>query len=183
MLTSELPAVRTFGGADSRRRAARPSFAPDHGQGVQRCVVRCGPGVHMPLVVEIRACPSRSLTTGRSAPPASNEDVCAPLRLRREDDFPRREAPVRAPGPPFIDQTARLKVQAPKTRGTRATRRRCRRHAHVTSPGAIEPSSCPEATRSSRSCVAKRERERHYALRKSLWAFTDDRVAVRFQYE
>jgi nuclear transport factor 2 (NTF2) superfamily protein len=29
----------------------------------------------------------------------------------------------------------------------------------------------------------KWERERDYALRKSLWAFTDDRIAVRFQYE
>ncbi len=29
----------------------------------------------------------------------------------------------------------------------------------------------------------KWEREFDYALRKSLWAFTDDRIAVRFQYE
>ena len=29
----------------------------------------------------------------------------------------------------------------------------------------------------------KWERELDYALRKSLWAFTDDRIAVRFQYE
>ncbi|MGH2894749.1 MAG: DUF1348 family protein, partial [Solirubrobacteraceae bacterium] len=27
------------------------------------------------------------------------------------------------------------------------------------------------------------ERELEYALRKSLWSFTDDRIAVRFQYE
>ncbi|WIM99112.1 nuclear transport factor 2 family protein [Actinoplanes oblitus] len=31
--------------------------------------------------------------------------------------------------------------------------------------------------------TAKWERERDYALRKSLWAFTADRIAVRFQYE
>ncbi|SDU96661.1 hypothetical protein SAMN04488544_2710 [Microlunatus sagamiharensis] len=31
--------------------------------------------------------------------------------------------------------------------------------------------------------TAKWERELDYALRKSLWAFTDDRIAVRFQYE
>ncbi|MGI3783932.1 MAG: nuclear transport factor 2 family protein [Janthinobacterium lividum] len=30
---------------------------------------------------------------------------------------------------------------------------------------------------------AKWEREHDYALRKSLWAFTDDRIAVRFAYE
>ena len=29
----------------------------------------------------------------------------------------------------------------------------------------------------------KWERERDYVLRKSLWSFTDDRIAVRFQYE
>jgi uncharacterized protein len=31
--------------------------------------------------------------------------------------------------------------------------------------------------------VAKWERELDYALRKSLWSFHDDRIAVRFQYE
>ena len=31
--------------------------------------------------------------------------------------------------------------------------------------------------------TGKWERERDYALRKSLWAFGDDRIAVRFQYE
>ena len=29
----------------------------------------------------------------------------------------------------------------------------------------------------------KWQREQEYVLRKSLWAFTDDRIAVRFQYE
>ncbi|OMQ14320.1 DUF4440 domain-containing protein [Modestobacter sp. VKM Ac-2676] len=31
--------------------------------------------------------------------------------------------------------------------------------------------------------TAKWDRELDYVLRKSLWAFTDDRIAVRFQYE
>jgi nuclear transport factor 2 (NTF2) superfamily protein len=31
--------------------------------------------------------------------------------------------------------------------------------------------------------AAKWERERDYRLRKWLWAFTDDRIAVRFEYE
>ncbi|SDG89718.1 nuclear transport factor 2 family protein [Klenkia brasiliensis] len=31
--------------------------------------------------------------------------------------------------------------------------------------------------------TGKWERELEYALRKSLWSFTDDRIAVRFQYE
>jgi nuclear transport factor 2 (NTF2) superfamily protein len=31
--------------------------------------------------------------------------------------------------------------------------------------------------------VRKWQRELDYALRKDLWAFTDDRIAVRFQYE
>ncbi|MGC5412018.1 nuclear transport factor 2 family protein, partial [Streptomyces sp. DT225] len=33
------------------------------------------------------------------------------------------------------------------------------------------------------SLARKWQRERGYALRKSLWAFGDDRIAVRFQYE
>jgi nuclear transport factor 2 (NTF2) superfamily protein len=31
--------------------------------------------------------------------------------------------------------------------------------------------------------TAKWEREQDYALRKNLWSFADDRIAVRFQYE
>jgi nuclear transport factor 2 (NTF2) superfamily protein len=31
--------------------------------------------------------------------------------------------------------------------------------------------------------AAKWERERDYVLRKELWAFTDDRIGVRFEYE
>jgi nuclear transport factor 2 (NTF2) superfamily protein len=31
--------------------------------------------------------------------------------------------------------------------------------------------------------TAKWQREQDYALRKALWAFTDDRIGVRFQYE
>ena len=31
--------------------------------------------------------------------------------------------------------------------------------------------------------MRKWERELDYVLRKDLWAFTDDRIAVRFQYE
>jgi uncharacterized protein len=34
-----------------------------------------------------------------------------------------------------------------------------------------------------RFLTAKWQRELDYALRKNLWAFTDDRIAVRFQYE
>ncbi|WP_306208407.1 nuclear transport factor 2 family protein [Actinoplanes sp. RD1] len=34
-----------------------------------------------------------------------------------------------------------------------------------------------------RFLAAKWQREHEYALRKSLWAFTADRIAVRFQYE
>jgi nuclear transport factor 2 (NTF2) superfamily protein len=34
-----------------------------------------------------------------------------------------------------------------------------------------------------RFLTAKWQRELDYALRKNLWAFTEDRIAVRFQYE
>ena len=52
-----------------------------------------------------------------------------------------------------------------------------------TPSGGIVPSSSRAATRSSSSSRAKWQRELDYALRKELWAFHDDRIAVRFQYE
>ncbi len=49
--------------------------------------------------------------------------------------------------------------------------------------GATAASSSPGATRSHAFLVRKWQRELDYALRKDLWCFSDDRIAVRFQYE
>ncbi len=85
--------------------------------------------------------------------------------------------------PPFDADTARLKVRAAQDAwNTRDPRRVA---------GAYTPDSVwrnrSEFVRGTDEIVAfltkKWEREHEYVLRKSLWAFGDDRIAVRFQYE
>ncbi|MFS8100607.1 nuclear transport factor 2 family protein [Lentzea alba] len=85
--------------------------------------------------------------------------------------------------PPFDTETARLKVQAAQDAwNTRSPERVA---------GAYTPDSVwrnrSEFVRGTDEIVAflteKWEREHEYVLRKSLWAFGDDRIAVRFQYE
>jgi uncharacterized protein len=92
-------------------------------------------------------------------------------------------ASPRPPVPPFTEETARQKVQAAEdawnTRDpqkvasayTEDSRWR-NRDEFLTGRAEIE-----EFLR------RKWDRELDYALRKDLWAFTDDRIAVRFQYE
>jgi nuclear transport factor 2 (NTF2) superfamily protein len=90
---------------------------------------------------------------------------------------------ARPPLPPFTDETARAKVQsAEDARNTRDPERvalaytedsRWRnRDQFVTGRAEIVS-----------FLRGKWERELDYALRKELWAFTADRIAVRFQYE
>lgn len=85
--------------------------------------------------------------------------------------------------PPFTAETARLKVQAAQDAwNTRDP---------VRVAGAYTPDSVwrnrSDFVRGTDEIVAfltrKWEREHEYVLRKSLWAFGDDRIAVRFQYE
>jgi nuclear transport factor 2 (NTF2) superfamily protein len=85
--------------------------------------------------------------------------------------------------PPFDAVTARLKVQAAQDAwNTRDP---------VRVAGAYTPDSVwrnrSEFVHGTGEIVAfltrKWEREHEYVLRKSLWAFGDDRIAVRFQYE
>ena len=89
----------------------------------------------------------------------------------------------RPPLPPFTERRPRgRRSRLPRTRGTRAT-----------------PIASCSPTRSIRwrnrsefltgrdeihaFLVRKWQRELDYALRKDLWAFSGDRIAVRFQYE
>jgi uncharacterized protein len=85
--------------------------------------------------------------------------------------------------PPFTAETARLKVQAAQDAwNTRDP---------VRVAGAYTPDSVwrtrSEFLRGTDEIVAslteKWEREHEYVLRKSLWAFSGNRIAVRFQYE
>ena len=91
--------------------------------------------------------------------------------------------PSRPPVPPFTAETAAQKVQAAEDAwNTRDPERVSlaytedsvwrNRDAFLTGRAAIVG-----------FLTAKWERELDYALRKSLWSFTDDRIAVRFQYE
>ena len=90
---------------------------------------------------------------------------------------------MRPPVPPFTEQTARQKVQAAEDAW------------NTRDPERVAPAYTPDTRWRNRSeflegrqeVVAflqrKWAREHDYALRKSLWAFSDDRIAVRFQYE
>jgi hypothetical protein len=90
---------------------------------------------------------------------------------------------MRPPVPPFTQETARQKVQAAEDAWN--TREPERVAAAYT-----EDSQWRNRDEfiSGRAAIVefltrKWDREREYALRKDLWAFTDDRIAVRFQYE
>lgn len=89
----------------------------------------------------------------------------------------------RAPVPPFDQVTARQKVQAAENAWN--TRDPARVAAAYTAESEWRNRS--EFVRGREEIVAfltrKWEREHEYVLRKSLWAFTDNRIAVRFQYE
>jgi nuclear transport factor 2 (NTF2) superfamily protein len=89
----------------------------------------------------------------------------------------------RPPLPPFTAETAGQKVQAAEDAWNTCDPERVagaytedsvwrNRHEFLTGRAAII-----ELLR------RKWERELDYALRKNLWAFTEDRIAVRFQYE
>ena len=90
---------------------------------------------------------------------------------------------TRPPLPPFTEETARQKVQAAEDAwNTRDPQRVClaytedsvwrNRDTFITGRDAIVA-----------FLTAKWERELDYALRKELWAFEGNRIAVRFQYE
>src|SRR6266550_3151545 len=96
-----------------------------------------------------------------------------------------RRSPVspRPPLPPFSEETARQKVQAAEDAwNTRDPERVAgaytedsvwrNRHEFVTGRAEIIG-----------FLRRKWDRELDYALRKELWAYGDDRIAVRFQYE
>jgi len=90
---------------------------------------------------------------------------------------------MRPPVPPFTEETARQKVQAAEDAWNTCDPERV--------AGAYTEDSQwrnrSEFVSGRDAIVAfltrKWERELDYALRKDLWAFTGDRIAVRFQYE
>ncbi|GAA4709634.1 nuclear transport factor 2 family protein [Pedococcus ginsenosidimutans] len=89
----------------------------------------------------------------------------------------------RPPFPPFDEDSARQKVQAAEDAW------------NTRDPHRVSLAYTPDSVWRNRDAfvvgreqiveflTAKWERELDYALRKSLWSFTGNRIAVRFQYE
>lgn len=89
----------------------------------------------------------------------------------------------RPPFPPFDEETARQKVQAAEDAW------------NTRDPHRVSLAYTPDSVWRNRDTfvvgreqiveflAAKWERELDYVLRKSLWSFTGNRIAVRFQYE
>ena len=90
---------------------------------------------------------------------------------------------TRKPLPPFTEATARAKVQAAEDAW------------NTRDPDIVVRAYSPDSRWRNRDVFLKGraeihrflcekwERELDYALRKELWAFTDDRIGVRFEYE
>jgi nuclear transport factor 2 (NTF2) superfamily protein len=90
---------------------------------------------------------------------------------------------TRPPLPPFTAETAAAKVQAAEDGWNT---RDPERVALAYTPDSVWRNRSEFLTgreEIERFLAAKWEREHEYALRKQLWAFTDDRIAVKFQYE
>jgi nuclear transport factor 2 (NTF2) superfamily protein len=91
--------------------------------------------------------------------------------------------PPRPPLPPFTAETARAKVQAAEDAW------------NTCDPVKVSMAYTPDTQWRNRDeflsgrdevqafLTRKWERERDYRLRKELWAFTDNRISVRFEYE
>ncbi|MEV2275591.1 nuclear transport factor 2 family protein [Nocardiopsis sp. NPDC049922] len=89
----------------------------------------------------------------------------------------------RPPVPPFTEAEARVKVQAAEDAWNT---RDAARVALAYTPDSVWRNRDVFVTgRAEIEAFLRRkwEREWDYALRKELWAFGDDRIAVRFQYE
>ncbi|MBW8484283.1 nuclear transport factor 2 family protein [Actinomadura parmotrematis] len=90
---------------------------------------------------------------------------------------------TRPPVPPFTEAGARAKVQAAEDAWNT---RDPARVALAYTPDSVWRNRDTFLTgreEIERFLTAKWERELDYALRKELWAYGDDRIAVRFQYE
>ena len=90
---------------------------------------------------------------------------------------------MRPPIPPFTEETARQKVLAAEAAWN--TRDPERVAAAYTEDSVWRNRDEFLTGRSAIIAFLRRKwsREHDYALRKDLWAFTDNRIAVRFQYE
>lgn len=89
----------------------------------------------------------------------------------------------RPPLPPFTEETARAKVQAAEDAWNTRDPERVAGAYTEDSVWRNRDTFVSGRAEIVAFLTRKWERELDYALRKEMWAFTDDRIAVRFQYE
>src|SRR3954464_10252867 len=90
---------------------------------------------------------------------------------------------MRPPVPPFKEETARQKVQAAEDAWNTRDPEKVAGAYTVDSQWRNRSEFVTGREEIVAFLTRKWERELEYALRKDLWAFTEDRIAVRFQYE
>jgi uncharacterized protein len=90
---------------------------------------------------------------------------------------------MRPPVPPFDEETARQKVQAAEDAWNTRDPEKVAGAYTVDSQWRNRSEFITGRDEIVAFLTRKWARENEYALRKDLWAFTDDRIAVRFQYE
>jgi nuclear transport factor 2 (NTF2) superfamily protein len=95
----------------------------------------------------------------------------------------RGRVPSRPPLPPFTTETAAQKVQAAEDAWNTRDPERVSLAYTVDSVWRNRDKFVTGRAEIVAFLTQKWERELDYALRKELWSFGDDRIAVRFQYE
>ena len=90
---------------------------------------------------------------------------------------------MRPPVPPFNEETARQKVQAAEDAWNTRDPEKVAGAYTVDSQWRNRSEFVTGRDEIIAFLTRKWARENEYALRKDLWAFTEDRIAVRFQYE
>ena len=90
---------------------------------------------------------------------------------------------TRPPLPPFTHETAVQRCASPRTRGTRAIRRRSPVPTRSTRDGGTGAEFVTGREEIVVFLTRKWRRELEYRLIKELWAFEGNRIAVRFAYE
>ena len=90
---------------------------------------------------------------------------------------------MRPPVPPFNEETARQKVQAAEDAWNTCDPEKVAGAYTMDSQWRNRSEFVTGRDEIVAFLTRKWARENEYALRKDLWAFTEDRIAVRFQYE
>lgn len=90
---------------------------------------------------------------------------------------------TRPPVPPFTAETAAAKVQAAEDAWNTRDPRRVAQAYTVDSQWRNRSDFITGREQIEAFLTRKWQRELDYVLRKQLWAYTDDRIAVTFQYE